>query len=188
MGSKKHVLLASSSIHAIRNDFESMWEDVWLVFKAGRKPIHLGPTIHAKSMVEYEIRGAVDSIEEYEQRLAEGKAKTLTSIVSNPAPACAGRPEDIFEIDNAEMLDHYRKELIFWQRIEARLSAGDKFVIDESHDAGCPDIFVNEEYLTRANIEAGLEFYLRTKEYLKLGSVAKLHWQRPKILCRSFPE
>lgn len=182
MGNKKHVLLVSSSIHAVRNDFESMWEDVWLVFKAGRKPVHLGPTIHAKSMVEYEIRGAVDSIEEYEQKLAAGEDKTLTSIVSNPAP------EDVFEIDNAEMLDHYRKELIFWQRIEACFAAGDKFVIDESHEPGCPDIFVNEEYLTRANIEAGLEFYLRAKGYLKPGSVAKLHWQRPKILCRTCPE
>src|SRR3989339_866789 len=179
MGGKKHILIKSSSIHAVCSDFESMWEDIWLVFKAGRKPVHLGPTMHARSMVEYEIRGAIDSIEELEQKLAAGETKTKTSIVTDP------KPEDVFEVDNAEMLEHYRHELTFWQGIEARLATGNAFAFDDSHEAGCPDIFINAEFLTRANIEAGLEYYLRAKEYLKPGSAPKFHWQRPKILCRS---
>jgi len=182
MGSKKHILIKSSSIHAIHTDFESMWEDVWLIFKTGRKPVHLGPTMHARSMVEYEIRGAVDGIEEYEQKLAAEEAQTKTSIVSDP------EPKDVFEIDNTAMLEHYREELAFWQGIEARFAAGNAFAFDESHNASCPDIFVNAEFLTRANIEAGIEFYLRAKEYLKNGGAPKFHWQWPKILCRSYPE
>jgi len=182
MGSKKQVLIVSNSIHALRNNFESMWEDVWLVFKDRRKPVHLGPTMHAKSMVEYEVRSAVDSVEELEQKLVAGETKTKTSIVTDP------KPEDIFEIDNAEMLEHYRRELTFWQGIEKRLMAGNAFAFGESHEAGCPDIFVNAEFLTRANIEAGIEFYLRAKGYLKPGSAPKFHWQRPKILCRSCPD
>jgi len=177
MGKSKHILIKSDSLYAVDPDFRNRVEDVWLVFKSRRETVYLGPTMLSRSMVSYEISSALEFIELYEGRLARGEAKTTESIVSNPEPA------DIFEIDNAEMLECFKRELAFWQGIEANWADGKTFTFFESpHEPGCPNICVNADSLSRATIEAGLEFYLRDKGYLKPGSQPRFHWKRPEVI------
>lgn len=174
MENVKKVLINSYSPHAFSKNYENSWDDVWLVFHNGRKVVKLGPCVMSRGYVESEL---ADSEEAFAEHLAKGDLVEESDFCEMKVP-----------IDHAELAKAYREDAEECHSVMERLNAGAEFVVFGNEDEGTPELCLREEKLTRGVIERGLEKYLRSRGYVKLGSRLKFVWRRPKFLIRSFPE
>lgn len=66
--------------------------------------------------------------------------------------------------------------------ILAALDAGSYYVIDKETQGDLPNIWINEDYLTRPIIEQVITYYLQDKGYLK--SRPRYQWNKPELICQ----
>ena len=167
---EKHILIRCHDLATQRPDFRSQQIELWIVFRDGKQSTHLGPTIICSHNLDHAIAECLDSLDAVEAALtAEEHGNALTGNESS-AP-----------VDYSEPRRYHHDRLAYLQRIQHQLASGDKFIISdapEKKSPGCPEIFIQGDFLSQALIEAGLAFYLREKGYLEPNTVPKFYWHQ----------
>ncbi len=89
--------------------------------------------------------------------------------------------ESLMKDHPSEWRDEHLKDLL---RIKSEFSEGNRFaLLDLTMQSGTPDIFVNQEWITRSTAEEAIAWYLRKKGVLKTNP--RFRWWKNKDLIIS---